>query len=79
MDKLIDAEIIRETEKACQLDVTLDTATGMRGWKLWLPKSQLDVRDDGVYARQWIVVKKLDELRRDYPRLHVYCILSEAA
>ena len=62
MKRLIDAEIKRETEKACLLNVTVDTSLGLKGINIWLPKSQIKVDDEGVFAEEWIIKSKNREI-----------------
>jgi len=63
--ELLDAEIIRETERAAQVKVTIETAVGQKGWKVWFPKSQIRIEGERIFAQEWIIAKKNDEIR-DY-------------
>lgn len=63
MRKLLDATILKETEKAALVDVTLDSATGQRGAKVWFPKSQIRIIPGGsVHVSEWILEQKEREL-----------------
>jgi len=60
--KLIGAEIIKETEKAYRLEIEIDTAKGRRGWSIWMPKSQMTLIDGAIEAATWIIGKKEDDI-----------------
>ena len=60
--KIVDGAIERETEKAVLIDVTIDTATGLKGRKVWFPKSHIEITEDGIFAEAWIIEKKNEEI-----------------
>ncbi len=76
MIELTDSEVVRETEKAIFVDVTIDTATGLKGWKIWLPKKCIEITEAGlVKVVDWMLDKKYDEIDESY-RGSFYAILT---
>lgn len=63
LSQLLDGEIVRETDKAFQIDVTWSGIDGeLRGRKLWFPKSQVVVEDGKVFVADWILNQKASEI-----------------
>ena len=60
--QIIDGQVKRETAKAVLLDVTYDGALGLKGVELWFPKSQISIEGNAIFATDWIVEQKNDEL-----------------
>lgn len=60
--QLVGADVIRETEKAYQVTVTIDTACGQRGWNVWLPKSRSEVIEGHVITEEWLIRRKETEI-----------------
>jgi phage gp29-like protein len=72
---LLGATVKRETDKAVLVSTEIDTAVGRRDLSVWLPKSQIVVAEDGsVTAPKWLVDKKDEEARANYPSGSYYGI-----
>ena len=62
-------EVVRETEKAYNVSIMYfdenikDNNIG-NSRKLWVPKSQIEFRDDDVYMADWLAVKLHKELSK---------------
>lgn len=65
---LVDATVERETEKAMMVDITFDSQLGLKGRKMWFPKSQTEVVDGAVMASAWIICQKEQQLRDEVTR-----------
>lgn len=52
---------LRETEKAVFVETEVATAYGLRGAKVWLPKSQVELGDDAseYVVPSWLAAAKL--------------------
>jgi len=76
------ATVERETEKAVMLDVTVDSGVGLRGRKVWFPKSQIEIVDGKVFATSWIIAKKNEQVaeeiasRSSFPKGQIYGICT---
>jgi len=61
-------KIERESEKAALVDLTIDTAVGLKGRKVWFPKKCFALNAAGEFvAPMWFVAKKEAELKAEYP------------
>jgi len=56
--RLTSTETKRETEKAYQVEVEIDTPTGLRGWNIWLPKSRTRQEDGAFILPEWLFKAK---------------------
>jgi len=63
--QLVDAEILRETEKAIFCDLTVDTHLSLRSKKVWLPKSQIKIEDKIVKIKEWFLNQKEKEIEKE--------------
>ncbi len=76
MRELTESSIIRETEKALNVEITIDTATGQKGWQIWLPKKCAEVTKEGlVKVVEWMFYKKCDEIDESYSGMF-YAIIT---
>jgi len=59
-------ELIRETEKAVNILLTVYVDSQARKLKIWLPKSETDFKDDMIIIIPvWLFDRKIDELRQE--------------
>jgi len=58
-------EMVRETAKAYQVVVEIDTPAGRRGTRIWLPKSQTEMGDGFAIVPGWLLGKKAADIE-DY-------------
>lgn len=72
MIEMVGAEVIRETEKAYQIEAEIDTATGQREWKVWLPKKFAEVTDGTVKAAAWIVADREGQIAEWFEQRNQY-------
>lgn len=75
MTKIRIEKIERETDKALFIATEIDTAAGLRGIKIWLPKSQVRIDGDIAEVPDWLAAAKLREWAeyRGIPAHAVYC------
>ena len=64
----INATIQKETEKAIYVELTWNHVETSRNhnFNTWIPKSQCDVNENGVFLAKWLADKIGDELRANY-------------
>ena len=75
--QLFQPEVIRQTERAVQIEVEIDTAAGRKGWKVWFPKSHARKAEDGsIFVTDWILNQKHEELREMFPAGTFYGITT---
>lgn len=75
MVKIRIEKVERETDKAILVQTEIDTAVGLKGCKIWLPKSQAKVEGNVAEVPDWLAAAKLREWAeyRGIPAHAVYC------
>lgn len=83
--RLVDATLLKQSEKAYHVTVDIDTAAGRRGWNLWLPKTTkagkalTTVEDGKIIVTEWLYNIKCDEINEHYRNGGFYGITGEPA
>lgn len=68
MNTLIIERIAQETEKAVEIIIQARRQQDgeFHAVKIWMPKSQVEVKDNTVTAPEWLLEKKIDEVGEKY-------------
>ena len=72
-------EMVRETEKAVQVKVEIDTPGGRRPTRIWLPKSQIEMGDGFAIVPGWLLGKKAADIEDYTGRWANFTMLSKVA
>lgn len=63
----VEAAIERETEKAILVTMLIEVGSSGASRKVWFPKSQIELVDEGFTAPNWLLSKKWDEVVATFP------------
>ena len=66
MKELKDAVIVKETEKAVNLNILINTKKGDTKWFVWVPKSQIKIEGDRMWMAEWLISGKEDEIESQF-------------
>ena len=66
MTALKGATVAKETEKALNIQININTGQGETKWFIWAPKSQTRVEGDDIFMADWLLDSKSEEIKKEF-------------